>query len=59
MNFNLVVKIKEKKEIARKTPIEVFPDPETAVILTLQQVGVENAPLVSVGDNVSIGQKNS
>jgi electron transport complex protein RnfC len=57
MNFNLVVKIKEKKEIARKTPIEVFPDPETAVILTLQHIGAPNTPLVSVGDNVSIGQK--
>ena len=57
MNFNLVVKIKEKKEIARKSPIEVFPDPETAVILTFQHVRVESAPLISVGDNVSIGQK--
>jgi electron transport complex protein RnfC len=53
----LVIKIEEKKEIARKTPIEVFPDPETAVILTLQHVGADNIPLISVGDNVSIGQK--
>lgn len=57
MNFNLVIKLKEKKETARKVPIEVFPDPKTAVILTLQNVGAENAPLVSVGANVSIGQK--
>jgi electron transport complex protein RnfC len=53
----LVIKLKEKKEIARKTPIEVFPDPKTAVILTVQHIGAPNTPLVSVGDNVSIGQK--
>lgn len=57
MNFKLVVKIEESKEKARKVPIEVFPDPETAVILTLQHAGASNIPLVSVGDNVSIGQK--
>jgi electron transport complex protein RnfC len=57
MTFMLTVKIEERKEKARKVPIEVFPDPETAVILTFQHVGASNAPLVSVGDNVSIGQK--
>jgi electron transport complex protein RnfC len=57
MNLNLTVKIEERKEKARKAPIEVFPDPETAVILTLQHAGAPNAPLVSVGDKVSIGQK--
>ena len=53
----MAAKIKEKKEQARKVPIEVFPDPETAVILALQHIGAPNVPLVSVGDNVSIGQK--
>ena len=53
----LPVKIKEYKEKARKIPIEVFPDPKTAVVLTLQHLGAPIAPLVSVGDKVSIGQK--
>jgi len=44
MNFKLTVKIEEKKDKARKVPIEVFPDPETAVILTLQHTGAPNAP---------------
>jgi electron transport complex protein RnfC len=53
----LTVKVIEKKEKARKAPIEVFPDPKTAVILTFQHVGALNEPLVSVGDKVSVGQK--
>jgi electron transport complex protein RnfC len=53
----LPLKIKERKEKARKVPIEVFPDPETAVILTSQHTGASNASLVAVGDSVSIGQK--
>ena len=53
----MTVEIKEKKEKARKAPIEVFPDPKTAVILTLQHAGAPNVPLVAVGDSVSIGQK--
>jgi electron transport complex protein RnfC len=53
----LVVKIEERKEKARKVPIEVFPDPKTAVVLTLQNAGVPSVPIVSVGDNVAIGQK--
>jgi electron transport complex protein RnfC len=53
----LTVKIKENKEKARKVTTEVFPDPKTAVILTLQHVGAPDVPIVSVGDNVSIGQK--
>jgi electron transport complex protein RnfC len=57
MNLKLTVKIEEHKEKARKAPIEVFLDPETAVILTLQHTGAPNVPLVSVGDKVSIGQK--
>ena len=51
------VKIKEHKEKARIAPIEVFPDPKTAIVLTLQHAGAPNTPLVSVGDTVSIGQK--
>jgi len=57
MNLKLTVKMEERKEKARKVPIEVFPDPETAVILTSQHTGAPNAPLVSEGDKVSIGQK--
>jgi electron transport complex protein RnfC len=51
------VNIPEQKEVARKTPIEVFPDPKIAVVLTNQQSGATNTPLVSVGDSVIIGQK--
>lgn len=50
-------KIKEQKEIARKTPIEIFPDPKTAIVLTYQHTGAQNSPLVSVGDTICIGQK--
>jgi len=57
MNLKLTVKIEERKEKARKIPIEFFPDPETAVVLILQHVGASNGPLVSEGDKVSIGQK--
>ena len=53
----LAIKIEDKKEKARRVPVEVFPDPETAVVLTLQHAGAPNVPLVSVGDKVSIGQK--
>ena len=53
---NLVV-IKEQKDLARKAPIEVFPDPKTAVVLINQQTGAANTPIVSVGDSVIIGQK--
>jgi Na+-translocating ferredoxin:NAD+ oxidoreductase subunit C len=52
-----LVEIKEHKDIARITPIEVFPDPKVAVVLTNQQSGATNSPLVSVGDSVVIGQK--
>ena len=52
-----LVEIKEHKEKARITPIEVFPDPKIAVVLTNQQGGATNTPLVSVGDTVAIGQK--
>lgn len=51
------VKIKEYKEEARKVPIEVFPDPRTAIVLTYQHAGALNKPLVSVGESVAIGQK--
>ncbi|MFX0200129.1 MAG: electron transport complex subunit RsxC [Candidatus Hodarchaeota archaeon] len=53
----MTVKIEEHKEKARKVPIEVFPDPKTAVVLILQHTGPSNVPMVSVGDTVSIGQK--
>jgi electron transport complex protein RnfC len=57
MSLELTIQIEEKKEKARKVPIEIFPDPKTAVILTLQHAGAPNVPLVAVGDSVSIGQK--
>jgi electron transport complex protein RnfC len=52
-----LVEIKEHKDVARKTPIEVFPDPKVAVVLVNQQSGANNKSLVSVGDSVIIGQK--
>jgi len=52
-----LVNIKEHKDIARTKPIEVFPDPKTAIVLTYQHTGAVNKPLVSVGDIVTIGQK--
>ena len=57
MSLELTIQIEEKKEKARKVSIEVFPDPKTAVILTLQHAGAPNVPLVAVGDSVAIGQK--
>ncbi len=52
-----LVPIKERKDKARVTPISVFPDPQTAIVLTCQHVGAVNTPLVAVGDSVTIGQK--
>lgn len=52
-----LVHIPEQKTVARKTPIEIFPDPKIAVVLTNQQGGATNVPLVKVGDVVAIGQK--
>jgi len=49
--------IKEYKEVARKAPIEIFPDPKTAVVIVNQHTGKPNSPLVAVGDSVAIGQK--
>lgn len=57
MNKMANIEIKEHKEKARVTPIEVFPDPKIAIVLTNQQGGAQNKPLVSVGDSVKIGQK--
>jgi electron transport complex protein RnfC len=51
------VEIKEHKEKARIAPIEVFPDPKVAIVLTYQHTGTPNKPLVSVGDTVAMGQK--
>src|SRR5665647_66708 len=52
-----LVEIKEHKDKARITPIEVFPDPKIALVLTYQHTGAPNKPVVSVGDSVDIGQK--
>ena len=52
-----LVEIKEHKDIARTKPIEVSPDPKTAIVLTYQHTGAVNKPLVSVGDIVAMGQK--
>ena len=51
------VKIEEYKEKARITPISVFPDPKTAIVLTYQHTGAVNKPIVSVGDTVAVGEK--
>ena len=40
-----LVEIKEQKDVARKTPIEIFPDPKIAVVLTNQQSGASNKAL--------------
>ncbi|MCW4000125.1 MAG: electron transport complex subunit RsxC [Candidatus Bathyarchaeota archaeon] len=52
-----LVPIKEVKDKARVTPIEVFPDPKIAVVLVNMQSGANNTPIVEVGDSVIIGQK--
>jgi Na+-translocating ferredoxin:NAD+ oxidoreductase subunit C len=57
MNKMPNLNIPEHKEVARKTPIEVFPDPKTAIVLTNQHTGKPNIPSVQVGDTVAIGQK--
>ena len=57
MNQMPYVNIPEHKEVARKTPIEVFPDPKTAIVLTYQHAGKPNMPIVKVGETVAIGQK--
>jgi Na+-translocating ferredoxin:NAD+ oxidoreductase subunit C len=49
--------IKEVKDVARKTPIEIFPDPKTAIVILNQHSGKPNSPIVAVGDHVAIGQK--
>lgn len=49
--------IKEVKDQARKAPIEIFPDPKTAIVILNQHSGKPNSPLVAVGDSVAIGQK--
>jgi electron transport complex protein RnfC len=56
-NMANLVEIKEHKDKARITPIEVFPDPKTALVLTYQHTGAPNKPVVSVGDSVDVGQK--
>ncbi|MDR0373772.1 MAG: electron transport complex subunit RsxC [Nitrososphaerota archaeon] len=52
-----LVHIPEVKDLARKTPIEIFPDPKIAVVLTNQQSGATNTPIVKIGDTVVIGEK--
>jgi electron transport complex protein RnfC len=49
--------IKEVKDQARITPIEVFPDPKTAIVILNQHSGKPLSPLVAVGDCVAVGQK--
>jgi len=49
--------IKEVKDQARITPIEIFPDPKTAIVILNQHSGKPLAPLVAVDDSVAIGQK--
>ena len=49
--------IKEVKDQARITPIEIFPDPKTAIVILNQHSGKPLSPLVAVGDSVAVGQK--
>ncbi|XHH07955.1 MAG: electron transport complex subunit RsxC [Candidatus Bathyarchaeia archaeon] len=49
--------IKEVKDVARKAPIEIFPDPKTAIVIVNQHSGKPLSPIVAVGDLVAIGQK--
>jgi len=49
--------IKEVKDQARITPIEIFPDPKTAIVILNQHSGKPLSPLVAVGDSVTVGQK--
>ncbi|MCL2134046.1 MAG: electron transport complex subunit RsxC [Candidatus Bathyarchaeota archaeon] len=49
--------IKEVKDQARITPIEIFPDPKTAIVILDQHSGKPLSPLVAVGDSVAVGQK--
>jgi len=49
--------IKEVKDQARITPIEIFPDPKTAIVILNQHSGKALSPLVAVGDSVAVGQK--
>ena len=49
--------IKEVKDQARITPIEIFPDPKTAIVILNQHSGKPLSPLVAVGDLVEMGQK--
>jgi len=52
-----LVHIPEVKAKARIAPIEIFPDPKIAVVLTYQSAGKPVEPIVAVGDSVTIGQK--
>ena len=47
----------EEKEETKDKRLEVFPEPEVAVIFLSQHTGKRARPLVKVGDKVNVGQK--
>ncbi|MBQ6831299.1 MAG: electron transport complex subunit RsxC [Oscillospiraceae bacterium] len=47
----------EHKEYTEHLPLVRFPEPETVVIPMAQHLGAPANPVVSVGDNVTVGQK--
>ncbi|MDD4663055.1 MAG: electron transport complex subunit RsxC [Caldisericia bacterium] len=50
------IHLKDNKECTRDLPIELFKDPEVAVILMSQHLGKPAKPIVQAGDKVKIGQ---
>jgi len=50
------IHLKDSKERTRDLPIELFKDPEIAVILMSQHLGKPAKPIVQTGDKVKIGQ---
>lgn len=50
------IHLKDHKEQSRDLPIELFKDPEFAVILMSQHFGKPAKPIVQIGDKVKIGQ---
>ena len=47
----------EMKFLSREEPVQPFPAPDTLVIPLSQHIGAPCAPLVQVGDRVTVGQK--
>jgi len=54
--FNRGVKLKDMKFLAKDSPIEELPAPETVYISVAQHIGKSAIPIVAVGDKVLMGQ---